>query len=139
MRSPPAKPISARRGWSTISSTRGRARSPSSRSKSSDSRSMPVTRFAPSPTGYLHLGHAYSALFARDQARRAGGRFLLRIEDIDTARSRPEFETAIIEDLSWLGLKWDGAVRRQSEHMDDYRAALSRLGGLGVTYPCFCS
>jgi glutamyl-Q tRNA(Asp) synthetase len=100
---------------------------------------MIVTRFAPSPTGYLHLGHAYSALFAQDQARKAGGRFLLRIEDIDTARSRPEFETAIVEDLVWLGLKWDGAVRRQSEHMDDYRAGLNRLGDFGVTYPCFCS
>jgi glutamyl-Q tRNA(Asp) synthetase len=100
---------------------------------------MIITRFAPSPTGYLHLGHAYSALFAQDRARRAGGRFLLRIEDIDTARSRPEFETAIIEDLAWLGVTWDGAVRRQSEHMDDYRAALERLGDLGITYPCFCS
>ena len=100
---------------------------------------MIVTRFAPSPTGYLHLGHAYSALFAQDHARKTGGRFLLRIEDIDTARSRPEFETAIVEDLAWLGLTRDGAVRRQSEHMDDYRAALDRLGELGVTYPCFCS
>jgi len=100
---------------------------------------MIVTRFAPSPTGYLHLGHAFSALFAQDQARNAGGRFLLRIEDIDTARSRPEFEAAIIEDLAWLGLTWDGAVRRQSEHMEDYRAALDRLGDRGVTYPCFCS
>jgi glutamyl-Q tRNA(Asp) synthetase len=100
---------------------------------------MIVTRFAPSPTGYLHLGHAFSALFAQDQARKTGGRFLLRIEDIDTARSRPEFETAIVEDLAWLGLKWDGAIRRQSEHMDDYRAALVRLDRLGVTYPCFCS
>jgi glutamyl-Q tRNA(Asp) synthetase len=100
---------------------------------------MIVTRFAPSPTGYLHLGHVYSALFAQDQARRTGGRFLLRIEDIDTARSRPEFETAIVEDLAWLGLEWDGAVRRQSEHMDDYRATLERLDLLSVTYPCFCS
>jgi glutamyl-Q tRNA(Asp) synthetase len=100
---------------------------------------MTITRFAPSPTGYLHLGHAYSALFAQDRARKAGGRFLLRIEDIDTARSRPVFEAAIAEDLAWLGLAWDGAVRRQSEHMDDYRAALERLDRLGVTYPCFCS
>ena len=100
---------------------------------------MIVTRFAPSPTGYLHLGHAYSALFALDRARTAGGRFLLRIEDIDTGRSRPEFEAAIIEDLAWLGVTWDDAVRRQSEHMDDYRAALERLDQLGVTYPCFCS
>ncbi len=100
---------------------------------------MIVTRFAPSPTGYLHLGHVYSALFAEKAARAAGGQFLLRIEDIDTARSRPEFETAIVEDLAWLGLEWDGAVRRQSEHFDDYRAALNRLGAIGVTYPCFCS
>ena len=100
---------------------------------------MIVTRFAPSPTGYLHLGHAYSALFANREARRAGGRFLLRIEDIDTARSRSEFEAAIIEDLTWLGLQWDGAVRRQSDHMDDYHAALGRLDELSVTYPCFCS
>jgi glutamyl-Q tRNA(Asp) synthetase len=100
---------------------------------------MIVTRFAPSPTGYLHLGHAYSALFAQDQARQAGGRFLLRIEDIDGARSRPEFEAAIAEDLAWLGVTWNGAVRRQSEHMNDYRAVLERLDRLGVTYPCFCS
>ena len=100
---------------------------------------MIVTRFAPSPTGYLHLGHAYSALFAQDQARKAGGRFLLRIEDIDTTRSRPEFETAIAEDLTWLGVTWAGAVRRQSEHMDDYRAALNQLDRMDVTYPCFCS
>ena len=100
---------------------------------------MIVTRFAPSPTGHLHLGHAYSALIAHDRSRRAGGRFLLRIEDIDTVRSRPEFESAILEDLAWLGVTWDGAVRRQSEHMDDYRAALDRLDALGVTYPCFCS
>jgi glutamyl-Q tRNA(Asp) synthetase len=100
---------------------------------------MIVTRFAPSPTGHLHLGHAHSAWFAEDEARKAGGRFLLRIEDIDTVRSRPEFEAAIVEDLTWLGLRWDGAVRRQSEHMDDYRAALDRLDAVGVTYPCFCS
>lgn len=100
---------------------------------------MIVTRFAPSPTGYLHLGHAASALFARDAARRAGGRLLLRIEDIDRARCRPEFDAAILEDLAWLGIGWDGDVRRQSAHLDDYRAALDRLGMLGVTYPCFCS
>ena len=100
---------------------------------------MIVTRFAPSPTGYLHLGHAFSALFAQDRARRVGGRFLLRIEDIDTARSRPAFEAAIVEDLAWLGVTWDGTVRRRSEHMDDYRAALERLRDLGVAYPCFCS
>jgi glutamyl-Q tRNA(Asp) synthetase len=100
---------------------------------------MIVTRFAPSPTGYLHLGHAYSALFAQHAAREADGRFLLRIEDIDPARCRPEFEAAILEDLAWLGLSWEEPVRRQSEHMEDYRAALARLDGLGVTYPCFCS
>jgi glutamyl-Q tRNA(Asp) synthetase len=100
---------------------------------------MTVTRFAPSPTGYLHLGHVYSALFAEAAARAQGGQFLLRIEDIDRVRCRPEFETAIVEDLGWLGLTWDGPVRRQSHHFDDYRTALERLGRLGVTYPCFCS
>ncbi len=96
-----------------------------------------VTRFAPSPTGWLHLGHAYSALFAARAA--AGGRFLLRIEDIDPNRCRPAFADALLEDLAWLGLAWDGPVRRQSAHLADYRAALDRLAGLGVTYPCFCS
>jgi glutamyl-Q tRNA(Asp) synthetase len=100
---------------------------------------MIVTRFAPSPTGYLHLGHACSALIAERTAREAHGRFLLRIEDIDTGRSRPEFDAAIVEDLAWLGVRWDGEVRRQSEHMDDYRAALDRLDAMDVTYPCFCS
>lgn len=99
--------------------------------------SSPVTRFAPSPTGPLHLGHALSALFAWEAA--ADGRFLLRIEDIDPHRCRPEFEQAIYEDLAWLGLRWPEPVRRQSAHMDDYRAALAVLAGLGVTYPCFCS
>ncbi|WP_029011670.1 tRNA glutamyl-Q(34) synthetase GluQRS [Niveispirillum irakense] len=99
-----------------------------------------VTRFAPSPTGYLHLGHALSALFAWDAASQVpGGRFLLRIEDIDPHRCRPEFDAALREDLSWLGLSWPEPVRRQSEHMADYQAALDRLGALGVTYPCFCS
>lgn len=98
-----------------------------------------VTRFAPSPTGYLHLGHAHSALAGWRAARAAGGRFLLRIEDIDPQRCRPEFDAAIREDLAWLGLDWDGPVRRQSEHPDDYRAALDRLRALGVLYPCFCS
>jgi glutamyl-Q tRNA(Asp) synthetase len=102
-----------------------------------------VTRFAPSPTGHLHLGHAYSALLgwraARDAAGESGGRFLLRIEDIDRARCRPEFEAAIFEDLAWLGLDWEQPVRRQSEHFADYRAALDRLDALGVLYPCFCS
>jgi glutamyl-Q tRNA(Asp) synthetase len=100
---------------------------------------MIVTRFAPSPTGHLHLGHAYSALFAAEAARMAGGRFLLRIEDIDTARCRPEFTDAIFEDLAWLGLRWAQPVRRQSEHLDDYRAALARLDGMGLLYPCFCT
>ncbi len=100
---------------------------------------MIVTRFAPSPTGYLHLGHAYSALFAWRAAREAGGRFLLRIEDIDRMRCRPEFTAAIIEDLGWLGLDWDGAVRKQSEHFADYRAALEKLEARGLIYPCFCT
>jgi glutamyl-Q tRNA(Asp) synthetase len=86
-----------------------------------------VTRFAPSPTGYLHLGHAFSALTAFDAARAAGGRFILRIEDIDQGRARDEFEAAILEDLAWLGLTWDEPVRRQSEHMADYEAALRGL------------
>lgn len=98
-----------------------------------------VTRFAPSPTGRLHLGHAYSALFAADTARAVGGRFLLRIEDIDRTRCRPEFEDAIFEDLAWLGLAWEEPVRRQSDHLADYRAALDRLAKLGVVYPCFCT
>ncbi len=98
-----------------------------------------VTRFAPSPTGLLHLGHAYSALCGRRRADAAGGCFLLRIEDIDTARCRPEYEAAILEDLAWLGIVWDGAVRRQSEHWEDYRAALGRLDAAGLIYPCFCT
>ena len=98
-----------------------------------------VTRFAPSPTGYLHLGHAYSALFGYEAARYSGGRFLLRIEDIDRQRCRPEFEQGIYEDLGWLGIHWDGEVRRQSDHLATYRAALDDLRGLGVVYPCFCS
>jgi glutamyl-Q tRNA(Asp) synthetase len=101
---------------------------------------MPVTtRFAPSPTGLLHLGHAYAALAAWGAARRAGGRFLLRIEDIDATRCRPEFTTAIIEDLAWLGLDWEGEVRVQSRHMPEYRAALDRLAAQGLLYPCFCT
>lgn len=99
---------------------------------------MIVTRFAPSPTGYLHLGHAYSALQA-SRAAREGGKFLLRIEDIDTTRCKPEFADAILEDLAWLGLDWDGEVRKQSEHFADYEAALDKLDGLGVIYPCFCT
>ncbi len=96
---------------------------------------MEVTRFAPSPTGYLHLGHAYSAL----RAAEAGDRFLLRIEDIDRGRCRPEYETAIFEDLEWLGLEWEQPVRRQSDHFDDYRDALDRLEDMGTIYPCFCT
>jgi glutamyl-Q tRNA(Asp) synthetase len=98
-----------------------------------------VTRFAPSPTGLLHLGHAHSALVGWHAARDAGGRFLLRIEDIDRARCREEFTDAILEDLAWLGLDWDGPVRRQSEHFGDYRAALARLDAMGLLYPCFCT
>lgn len=100
---------------------------------------MIVTRFAPSPTGFLHLGHAHSALAGWRAARAAGGRFLLRIEDIDRDRCRPAFTDAILEDLAWLGIDWDGPVRRQSDHMDDYQDALTRLEALGVIYPCFCS
>ena len=98
-----------------------------------------VTRFAPSPTGLLHRGHAYAALFAAEAARRAGGRFLLRIEDIDTGRCRPHFVAAILADLAWLGLSWEEPVRQQSRHMDTYRAALARLDAAGVLYPCFCT
>src|SRR4051812_7879214 len=100
---------------------------------------MIVTRFAPSPTGFLHLGHAYAALTAYGAARAAGGRFVLRIEDIDTTRCRPEFERATFDDLSWLGMGWDGPVRRQSEHFADYAAALSKLTAMDLVYPCFCT
>ena len=96
-----------------------------------------VTRFAPSPTGWLHLGHAYAALFAHEAAE--GGRFLIRLEDIDGARARPEYEVAIFEDLAWLGLTWEEPVRRQSDHFDDYRAALAKLEALSILYPCFCT
>ncbi|WP_234822849.1 tRNA glutamyl-Q(34) synthetase GluQRS [Ensifer adhaerens] len=95
----------------------------------------PVFRFAPSPNGLLHLGHALSALLNHDMAKAANGRFLLRIEDIDQTRCRPEFEAAIFEDLAWLGLNWERPVRRQSEHLDAYASALHRLGELGVVYP----
>ena len=98
-----------------------------------------VTRFAPSPSGLLHLGHAFAALFAARAAAAAGGRFLLRIEDIDPGRCRPELEAAIFEDLAWLGLTWEVPVRRQSERMADYAAALARLRDLGLLYPCFCT
>jgi glutamyl-Q tRNA(Asp) synthetase len=97
----------------------------------------PVFRFAPSPNGMLHLGHAYSALLNFDLARAGGGPFLLRIEDIDPTRCRPEFEAAIYEDLGWLGISWETPVRRQSEHLGEYRRALDTLSGLGLVYPSF--
>lgn len=97
----------------------------------------PVYRFAPSPNGYLHLGHAYSALLNFDMARQSGGTFLLRMEDIDTSRCRPEFEEAICEDLAWLGISWQQPVRRQSEHLEVYRAAVERLTLDGLVYPAF--
>jgi glutamyl-Q tRNA(Asp) synthetase len=96
-----------------------------------------VTRFAPSPTGDLHRGHAYSALTAFQAAREAGGRFLLRIEDIDATRCRPAYDAAIFEDLAWLGLAWEAPVRRQSEHLADYHAAIERLRKRGLVYRCF--
>ena len=97
----------------------------------------PVFRFAPSPNGFLHLGHALSALLNADMAKVMSGRLLLRIEDIDETRRRPEFEAAIYEDLAWLGLAWEQPVRRQSEHYDDYRTALARLDAMGLVYPSF--
>jgi len=98
-----------------------------------------VTRFAPSPTGPLHLGHAYAAILAHDMAREAGGRFLLRIEDIDRARARLEWETAIYDDLTWLGLSWDGPVLRQSDRLASYRRPLAELWDKGLLYECHCS
>src|SRR3954449_13274555 len=100
---------------------------------------QPVTRFAPSPTGRLHLGHAYSALLAHDFARNGDGAFLLRIEDIDPGRSRSEHVDGIIEDLLWLGLSWDGELLYQSERLPLYAEALERLKGQGLVYPCFCT
>jgi glutamyl-Q tRNA(Asp) synthetase len=100
---------------------------------------MIVTRFAPSPTGFLHLGHAYAGITAFDAAAKAQGRFLLRIEDIDGARSRLEFEHAIKSDLAWLGLTWEEPVRRQSEHFADYKSSLDKLADRGLLYPCFCT
>ena len=97
----------------------------------------PVFRFAPSPNGYLHLGHAFSALLNLDLARQTGGRLLLRIEDIDLTRCKPEFETAIYEDLTWLGIAWDEPVRRQSEHLADYREALEKLSAQNLVFPSF--
>src|SRR5262245_52579936 len=96
-----------------------------------------IFRFAPSPNGFLHLGHALSALINRDMARAALGRLLLRIEDIDTTRCRPEFEAAIYEDLAWLGIEWEMPVRRQSEHLAEYGTALAKLEALGLVYPSF--
>ena len=100
---------------------------------------MTVTRFAPSPTGYLHLGHAYSALFASRAAAGDAGSFLLRIEDIDPVRCKQEFADALFEDLHWLGLKWQEPVRHQSQHLADYTAALDILRSRGLIYPCFCT
>lgn len=98
-----------------------------------------TTRFAPSPTGRLHQGHAFSAQIAHDFARSRGGRFLLRIEDIDAGRAREEHVAGIFEDLAWLGIGWDGPVVRQSARLPLYAAALARLGAIGLTYPCFCT
>lgn len=98
-----------------------------------------VTRFAPSPTGWLHLGHAWAAVFACQLARNSGGRFLVRIEDLDGTRARRDYESALFEDLAWLGLAWEEPVRRQSEHFEDYRAALVTLDAMGLLYPCFCT
>jgi len=100
---------------------------------------LAITRFAPSPTGYLHLGHAYSVLNTYKAAGETGGRFLLRIEDIDSGRCRPEFEAAVFADLEWLGLSWETPVRRQSEHLSDYQVALDDLRAAGLIYPCFCT
>jgi glutamyl-Q tRNA(Asp) synthetase len=97
----------------------------------------PVFRFAPSPNGNLHLGHALSAFLNSDMAQAEGGRLLLRIEDIDATRCRPEYEAAVYEDLRWLGIRWEEPVRRQSEHFADYRAALDRLEAMGLVYPSF--
>jgi glutamyl-Q tRNA(Asp) synthetase len=99
----------------------------------------PVFRFAPSPNGFLHLGHAYSALLNARRAKEAGGRLLLRIEDTDESRARPEFAAAILEDLAWLGLRWEEPVRVQSEHFGAYEENLRNLWSLGAIYPCFCS
>ncbi len=98
---------------------------------------MSAFRFAPSPNGCLHLGHAFSALLNADLARASGGRLLLRIEDIDATRCRPEYELATYEDLAWLGVEWETPVRRQSDHLDAYRAALAKLEALGLIYPAF--
>lgn len=104
-------------------------------SSSTVNQTATITRFAPSPTGLLHLGHAHSALLAA----RLGERFLVRIEDIDVGRCRPEFEAALFQDLAWLGLVWEAPVRRQSDQMNDYRQALTKLQEMGLLYPCFLS
>ncbi|WEJ99131.1 MAG: tRNA glutamyl-Q(34) synthetase GluQRS [Candidatus Sphingomonas phytovorans] len=98
-----------------------------------------ITRFAPSPTGLLHIGHAWSAILSHDRAKETGGRFLLRIEDIDGTRSRPDFVDAILRDLAWLGLEWDGPVLFQAERLGLYARAIDRLKALGLLYPCFCT
>lgn len=98
-----------------------------------------ITRFAPSPTGPLHLGHAYSALLAHDMARAAGGKFLLRIEDIDSTRSRPKWEEQIYDDLAWLGISWDEAPMRQSDRLPEYKLALHNLWDRGMLFPCTCT
>lgn len=98
-----------------------------------------ITRFAPSPTGPLHLGHAYSALLNFDMATAAGGTFLLRIDDLDRSRARPEWEAQLKDDLRWLGLDWPAPCRRESEHLDAYDAALDRLWESGLLYPCHCT
>lgn len=98
-----------------------------------------VTRFAPSPTGYLHLGHAYAAMVAWSRARAAGGTFLLRIENIDASRCRPDYEAAIPDDMAWLGLDWDDPVRRQQDHLPEYQVVLDGLRAQGLLYACFCS
>jgi glutamyl-Q tRNA(Asp) synthetase len=100
---------------------------------------MFITRFAPSPTGPLHLGHAYSALQAHDMARAANGHFLLRMEDTDLERCRPEYDTLIQEDLGWLGLTWDGPIHRQAQHIDSYNTRLETLADKGLVYPCSCT
>ncbi|MBK9081428.1 MAG: tRNA glutamyl-Q(34) synthetase GluQRS [Rhizobiales bacterium] len=104
-----------------------------------DATTQRIFRFAPSPNGFLHVGHARSALINHDLARKTGGRFLLRIEDIDTGRTNADYEQAIYEDLAWLGLTWEEPVRRQSEHFGDYESALERLAADDLLFPCFCS
>src|SRR5207248_155444 len=109
------------------------------RSVSDSLASMIVTRFAPSPTGYLHLGHAFAATTAHDAVKGEGGRFLLRIEDIDRSRCCAEFEQAVYEDLAWLGLEWEQPALRQVERFEAYRAALAQLESQALLYPCFCT